>query len=783
MDQEAYGRFADPNEQIDAVCSRFADLLESGQHPKIDDFIARWDEPERTKLIRELLLVAVKYRWRKGEKPCREDYRDFDEHVVNEVFQRFSPVAAEEATVGGEEDTLVVDARLENKRFHDKGSLGLVYIAKDSALHRDVAVKFLRPDLCHDRESRERFLIEAEITSRLEHPGIVPVYGLGRKPDGDLFYVMRFIQGETLDDAIKAYHEPAPPKAEEEQQAGDQARTVQFRELLGRFVAVCNTIAYAHTRGIVHRDIKPANVMLGRYGETMVVDWGLAMAVGRKDVFEIEGEVTLWPLSFPKSSSSSSSGGTGGTPAYMSPEQASGAVLLTPASDIYNLGATLYRLLCGKAPFAGEVHSVRCDVVSGHFKRPTELSHGVPKPLEAICLKAMALSPGDRYRTALQLANDIENYLADAPVSAYEEPLLGKAARWSRRHRALTRGLLAGLVLLTAFVVLLAAFMGRQARITSQLHKDSLSISSRFAARTIANKVDIRLRVLEKEAADNRMHQFLEKVNRNLSENAGLNAEYDPDRKPLQEWLDACAARYKDLGSRSWFICAHEGSQVSRSPEIDPADGKRVVTLSKNYSWRDYFHGEGQDHYSDKDSGRPPRKPLTQVHISVAMESTNKDHALTIIFSAPIWPSVDSTADNTADSTPIGVLAMSIELGEFADLRIGLPEGQNILLIDTRKYHIMVDQEPHVGMGLVLQHEALARSDDRLRNLDKESLRLMELWSNTGDYDNFLPKTYRDPFADDKSATYQAAFAPVQMNGRPPDLRETGWFVIVQQRQ
>jgi hypothetical protein len=408
------------------------------------------------------------------------------------------------------------------------------------------------------------------------------------------------------------------------------------------------------------------------------------------------------------------------------------------------------------------------------------LGDGVPKPLEAICLKAMALSPGDRYRTALELSNDIENYLADTPVSAYQEPMLGKAARWGRRHRALTRGLLSGLILLTAAGILLAALMGRQARVTSQLHKDSLSISSRFAARTIANKVDIRLRVLEKEAADIRMHQFLEKVNRNLSENVDLDGEYGPDRKPLQEWLDECAEQYKELESRSWFICANEGSQVSRSPEIDPTDGKRVVSLAKNYSWRDYFHGEGQDHYSDKDRDRPPRKPLTQAHISVAMESTNNDRALTIIFSAPIWPA----ADSTADSSPIGVLGMSIELGEFADLRIGLPEGQNILLIDTRKYHMMVDREPHVGMGLVLQHEDLARSDHRrLRNLGKESLRLMELWSDTGDRDNFLPKVYRDPFADDKSATYQAAFAPVHMNGRPPDLRETGWFVIVQQRK
>ena len=120
-------------------------------------------------------------------------------------------------------------------------------------------------------------------------------------------------------------------------------------------------------------------------------------------------------------------------------------------------------------------------MISGHFKPPREFGNGVPKPLEAICLKAMSLRPGETgYRTALELANDIENYLADAPVRAYQEPMLGKAARWSRRHRALTRVLLSGLILLTAAGVLLSAYMGRQARVTSQLHKDSLSISSRF---------------------------------------------------------------------------------------------------------------------------------------------------------------------------------------------------------------------------------------------------------------------------------------------------------------
>jgi serine/threonine protein kinase len=160
-------------------------------------------------------------------------------------------------------------------RPHAKGGLGEVSVALDRELQREVALKEIRPEYADDPNSRGRFLREAEVTGSLEHPGIVPVYGLGASPDGRPYYAMRFVQGQTLKDAIRHLHEERPDRDPE-----GSAR--MLRGLLGRFVAVCNAVAYAHSRGVLHRDLKPANVMLGKFGETLIVDWGLAKAGGRE---------------------------------------------------------------------------------------------------------------------------------------------------------------------------------------------------------------------------------------------------------------------------------------------------------------------------------------------------------------------------------------------------------------------------------------------------------------------------------------------------------------------
>jgi serine/threonine-protein kinase len=309
--------------------------------------------------------------------------------------------ASEAATVGRPTSS---GLRFRVLRPHARGGLGEVFVARDQELHREVALKQIQDRRADDADSRARFLLEAEITGGLEHPGIVPVYGLGQHADGRPYYAMRFIQGQSLKDAIKAFHQADVPGRD----PGE--RSVAFRQLLNRFIAVCNAVEYAHARGVIHRDLKPANVMLGKYGETLVVDWGLAKVVGRPEVTTGADEATLRPPSA-EDSPATQTGAAVGTPAYMAPEQAAGRLdELGPASDVYSLGATLYCLLTGRQPFAKEdVGALLQKVQRGELVPPRQVQGSVPPALEGICLKAMALRPQERYPSPQALADDLEH--------------------------------------------------------------------------------------------------------------------------------------------------------------------------------------------------------------------------------------------------------------------------------------------------------------------------------------------------------------------------------------
>jgi non-specific serine/threonine protein kinase/serine/threonine-protein kinase len=351
------------------------------------------------------------------------------------------------------EEPVLAGLRYRPVRLHARGGLGEVHVAEDGELHRQVALKRLRDHHAHNPHSRRRFLREAEITSRLEHPGVVPVYGLMQDADGQPCYAMRFIEGESLKDAIERFH------------AADQAgrepgeRSLALRHLLSRFVAVCNTMAYAHSRGIVHRDLKPANILLGRYGETLLVDWGLAKPYPPTE--PADGDERLALSAAHAAEADTQLGQALGTPQYMSPEQATGRSPGGPVSDIYGLGATLYCLLTGRAPFDGlEVGVVLDRARQGDFRPPRQVKAGVPPALEAVCLKAMAPRPEDRYPSARALADDVEHWLADEPVAVHREPWRTRMARWRRRHRVLTASLAAfggsAVLALIAGTVLLA---------------------------------------------------------------------------------------------------------------------------------------------------------------------------------------------------------------------------------------------------------------------------------------------------------------------------------------
>jgi serine/threonine-protein kinase len=248
----------------------------------------------------------------------------------------------------------VGEATSDGQRFrvlrpHARGGLGAVFVALDTELHREVALKQIIESHADDPTSRQRFLLEAEVTGGLEHPGIVPVYGLGTYGDGRPYYAMRFIRGDTLKEAIDRFHRDEALKSDP---GRSTSGGLELRKLLRRFTDVCYAIEYAHSRGVLHRDLKPGNIIVGKHGETLVVDWGLAKATGRSE--PASGERTLLRCSA-SGSAETLPGSALGTPAYMSPEEARGEwAQLGARSDVYSLGATLYCLLTGKPPFEGD---------------------------------------------------------------------------------------------------------------------------------------------------------------------------------------------------------------------------------------------------------------------------------------------------------------------------------------------------------------------------------------------------------------------------------------------
>jgi tetratricopeptide (TPR) repeat protein/tRNA A-37 threonylcarbamoyl transferase component Bud32 len=323
--------------------------------------------------------------------------------------------------------------------LHAKGGLGQVWLALDGDLGRRVALKELRPERADRPELVARFLEEARITGQLEHPGIVPVYELARRSaDGQPFYTMRFVKGRTLAEVIRDYHR--------KREAG-RAGPLDLIALLDAFVGVCNAVAYAHSRGVIHRDLKPQNVVLGDYGEVVVLDWGLAKLVDRP---EGSGALESVALDGAAGREGTVQGQVLGTPAYMAPEQAEGRLdRVDHRSDAYGLGAILYETLAGRPPFEGaDTLDVLRRVVHEPPPRPRDAVPATPRALEAVCLKALSKRPEDRYDSARTLADEVRHYLADEPVSAFPEPLAARAGRWMRRHRTLVSG--AAILLVTA---------------------------------------------------------------------------------------------------------------------------------------------------------------------------------------------------------------------------------------------------------------------------------------------------------------------------------------------
>ena len=354
-------------------------------------------------------------------------------------------VESDDATLAaGENDSFPErgPGRYELISEHGRGGLGRVWRARDTELGREVALKEI---LDGNEDSHPRFVREVLATARLEHPGIVPIYEAGRWPDGRPFYVMRLVAGHTLADATR----------------GDRTLNERIARLPS-VLAVADAVAYAHSRRVVHRDLKPSNVLVGEFGETVVIDWGLAKPLApvepgaSGDDAAPQRDSASGALADSNDASATEAGKLVGTPAFMAPEQAAGGPI-EERTDVFAIGALLYFVLSGKKPYDGaSSDDVLTRARSGDFIPLEALEPRLPADLVAIVAKAMALAPADRYPSARELAADLKRFQAGQLVAAHDYSIGQRIERWVRRNRALAIAIavfvVVGLVGVTAFV-------------------------------------------------------------------------------------------------------------------------------------------------------------------------------------------------------------------------------------------------------------------------------------------------------------------------------------------
>ena len=426
---------------LDDLLSLWEERKESGTPVTAEELCA--DQPELLSkprwYIKALEAVESRFGPTEGKNFSTSDVRNHAEVVPEDLVQ----VATEYQIEG----------------LHASGGLGRVYIAADSVLNRKVAIKFPRWEQM-STEQAARFEREARITGRLDHPGIVPIHALKSDKRDKPFYVMRFVDGKTLQEKIQHLHSGFP-----ESRSGTIFESVAFRQLLQDFVTVCNIVAYAHGQGVIHRDIKPGNIILGPFGEVVLLDWGLARVFGESDTVAVP-QNSDDGTSFESESNAfeTRQGQILGTPAFAGPEQLLGKTSdIEPRSDVYSLGATLFVLLTGASPGGSDgLHELLSRLKHGIQRSARDENKLVPRALEAVCRCAMAIEPKNRYSSAVLLADDVQRYLAGESVSVFADSILVQFGRMIRRRPGLAAASLATVLVVIISTATASLLLGQK---------------------------------------------------------------------------------------------------------------------------------------------------------------------------------------------------------------------------------------------------------------------------------------------------------------------------------